>query len=148
MTAIPKDFMTLTPSLCVKGAAQAIELYKKALGAKELYRMETPDKSKIMHACLQIGNSKLFISDLDPKMGAAEPSASVFYVYVEDVDAAFKQAKQGGMEELFSVKDMFWGDRTGSLKDQFGNKWTLATQTREVSQEELEQGRKKWFEAV
>ena len=148
MKAIPEGFNTITPSLCVHGAAQAIELYTKALGAKELYRMESPDKGKIMHACLQIGSSKLFLSDVNPKMGSPEPTASSFYLYVDNVDSAFKQAKQNGMDELFPVTDMFWGDRTGSLKDKFGNKWVLATQTREVSKEEMEEGRKKWLEKV
>ena len=143
---IPQGFNTVTPSLTVNGAAKAIELYKKAFGAKEEYRMECDDGSgKIMHACIQIGDSKLFLADTNPKMGCGTPSVSSFYVYLNDVDAAFKQAKQAGCSETYPVQDMFWGDRTGSLKDSFGIQWTLATHVREVSPKEMEEGRKKFM---
>ena len=100
-----------------------------------------------MHACLQIGNSKFFLSDLNPNMGTTTPSVSNFYVYLSDVDAAFKQAKKAGLNEEFPVQDMFWGDRTGVVKDPFGNRWTLATHVRDVSADEMEEGRKKFLES-
>lgn len=142
MPAIPEGFSTLTPTLAIDGADKAIELYKKAFDAKEEYRME--DKGKIMHACLVIGDSKIFISDVFPGMGCSEPSRSSFYVYLKDVDSAFKQAKQAGLKSLYPLEDMFWGDRTGSVTDPFGNSWTLATHVREVSPEEMEEGRKEF----
>jgi len=146
MKKIPEGFNTITCNLNLDGAAQAIELYKKAFGAKEISRMESPDKSgKIIHACLQIGTSKLFIADVNPEMGCAEPSVSSFYLYMEDVDSAFKQAKQAGLEEKYPVTDMFWGDRTGSLKDQFGVMWTIATHVRDVSDKEMEEGSKNFM---
>jgi PhnB protein len=148
MPAIPEDFTTLTPTLIVDGAAKAIELYKKAFSAKEVYRMECPESNKIMHACIEIGNSKLFLSDINPNMGAGTPSVSTFYAYIDDVDASFKQAKQAGMQELFAVEDMFWGDRTGSVKDSFGTTWTLATHVRDVSPEEMEEAKKKFGKAA
>jgi len=142
---IPEGFNTITPTLTVDGAAKALDLYKKAFGAQELYRMEFSDGSgKIMHSCIQIGNSKIFIADTNPEMGCSTPSASTFYVYVDDVDATFKQAKQAGANELYPVQDMFWGDRTGSLKDSFGITWTLATHVRDVSQDEMEEAKKKF----
>lgn len=144
MSKIPEGFATLTPSLAVNGAAKAIELYTKALGAKELYRMEMPDNAKIMHACLEIGTSKIFLSDTDPHM-CANPTSSTFYVYMENVDNAFKKATQAGMKELFPVTDMFWGDRMGSVEDPFGNRWSIATKVRDVSQEEMEEARRKFF---
>ncbi len=146
MKKIPEGFNTITCNLNLDGAAQAIELYKKAFGAKEISRMESPDKSgKIIHACLQIGTSKLFIADVNPEMGCAEPSVSSFYLYMEDVDSAFKQAKQAGLEEKYPVTDMFWGDRTGSLKDKFGVMWTIATHVRDVSDKEMEEGSKNFM---
>ncbi len=69
---IPEGFHSVTPSLILNGAANAIELYKKAFNAEELYRMETPHTAKIMHACIKIGNSMLFISDVAPEMGCGE----------------------------------------------------------------------------
>lgn len=147
MSAIPEGFATITPTLTLNGASEAIDLYTKALGAKELYRMATPDGAKIMHACLQIGTSKLFLSDTDPHM-CATPSTSTFYLYMENVDEAFKRAKQAGMQEKFPVQDMFWGDRMGSLQDSFGINWTIATHVREVSPEEMEEARKRFGKAA
>ncbi len=144
---VPEGFHTITPSLNIEGAAKAIELYKKAFGATEDYRMETPD-GKVMHACLQIGDSKIFLADTMPEMGCGLPSSASFYLYLPDVDASFKQAKDAGLNEAWPVQDMFWGDRTGTLKDPFGNQWTLATHMREVSPEEMEEGRKKFMKAA
>lgn len=145
MTKIPEGFNTITPSLNINGAAKAIDTYVNAFGAKEVYRMEMPGSSKIMHACLQIGDSKLFLADTSPEMGCGTPSASTFYLYVDDVDKVHKQAKAAGLSEFYPVKDMFWGDRTGSVKDAYGNIWTIATHTREVSPEEMEEGRKNFM---
>lgn len=146
--AIPEGFSTITPTLNVNGAAKAIELYTKAFGAREEYRMELSDGSgKIMHACIQIGNSKLFLADVNPQM-KNPPSVSTFYIYIDDVDATFKQAKQAGMSETYPVEDMFWGDRMGSVKDSFGIQWTLATHVRDVSPAEMEEGKRKFGKAA
>jgi len=121
-------------------------MYVKALGAKEEYRMPCADSNKIMHACITIGNSKVFLCDTNPQMSCGTPTNSTFYVYVDDVDAAFKKAKQGGLEEFSPVQDMFWGDRVGCVTDSFGIRWTLATHMRDVSPAEMEEGRKKFSE--
>jgi PhnB protein len=138
--AIPEGFTTITPSLIVDGAAKAIDLYVKALGAKELSRFAT-DANRIMHACLQIGTSKLFIADANEKMPATK---SGFYLYFNDVEASFKQAIQGGMQKVMDPQDMFWGDRMGAVMDPFGNSWTLASHVRDVSPQEMEEARKKY----
>lgn len=143
---IPEGFTTVTPTLTVNGAAKAIDLYKKAFGATEVYRMEGTG-GKIMHACIMIGNSNVFLADTDPQM-AATPSTSTFYLYLEDVDATFRQATAAGMKQLYPVQDMFWGDRTGTVEDGFGNCWTLATHVRDVSQEEMEEGQKNFNKAA
>ena len=144
-TPMPAHAQSVTASLVVKGAAQAIELYKSAFGAKEEYRMQAPGKAgDIMHASIVIGNSRIFLADVNPEMGCAEPSVSGFYVYFDDVDAVFAQAKKAGMQEFSAVKDMFWGDRTGSVQDRFGIRWALSTHVRDVSPEDMEVGRKRW----
>jgi PhnB protein len=140
--AIPEDFATVTPTLIVNDAAKAIETYKKAFGASEEYRMNCPNSGKIMHACIKIGSSKVFLSDVNPQMGCAATTSS-FYTYFSDVDAIFKQAKQAGLQEKSAPQDMFWGDRTGVVSDAFGNNWTIATHVRDVSPQEMEEARKK-----
>jgi uncharacterized glyoxalase superfamily protein PhnB len=143
LSAIPEGFSTITPTLVVDGAAQAIDLYIKAFGAMETYRMASPITGKIMHACIQIGSSKLFLCDVMPEMGCATASASSFYLYMNDVDATFRQAMQAGLTETSPVTDMFWGDRVGNVQDRFGNRWTIATHVRDVSPQEMEEARMK-----
>jgi PhnB protein len=140
---IPEGFNSVTPTLVVNNAARAIELYGAAFGAKETYRMADPKTGKIMHACIQVGSSKVFLCDVNPDMGCANPTSSNFYLYIEDVDTTFRQAVQAGLKEASPVQDMFWGDRVGSVKDPFGNSWTLATHVRDVSPQEMEEARKK-----
>ena len=141
--AVPEGFHTITPTLVLENCAEAMELYKQAFGAMEDYRMMMPDGEKIMHTALTIGSSKLFMSDANPQMA---PSAQArFYLYVDAVDEAMDKAKQAGLQEIIPVKDMFWGDRVGAVKDAFGVSWTIATHTRHLTQEEMEQGKKEFF---
>lgn len=140
MSAIPEGFNSVIPSLVLKDAAKAIETYKKAFGAKELSRMQNPETGKIMHACIEIGTSRLFLSDEMP--GCMAASNSSFYMYMPDVDAAFAQAKSSGLTEKFAPQDMFWGDRMGTVVDENGIAWTLATHKRDVSPEDMQKGAK------
>jgi PhnB protein len=139
---MPEGFHTVTPSLTVADAEAAIALYEKALGAKILHKMLMPGSKKIMHAALQIGDSRIFLADAMPNMpGPAHRHAS-FYLYVSDVDAACKRAIAAGMKELYAPADMFWGDRTGVVADAFGNHWTFATHLRNPSEAEMAEGMK------
>lgn len=140
MSKIPEG-NNLIPTLIVANAAEAIKLYVHAFGAQEQYRMPT-DAGKIMHACLSVGNCKFFLCDVMPEMGCSTASNSAFYLYVENVDDASKQAKKAGLQEMQAPQDMFWGDRTCNLKDPFGITWTLATHLRDVMPQEIEEGRK------
>ncbi len=128
---IPEGYHTVTPYLIVKGAARALEFYKKAFNATELYRLEGPGGT-IGHAEIQIGNSRLMLADEFPEMGARSPetvggSPVGLCLYVESVDALFKQAIAAGGKEERPVRDQFYGDRSGSLRDPFGHQWTIAT---------------------
>jgi uncharacterized glyoxalase superfamily protein PhnB len=140
---IPEGFSTITPSLLVPNCSEAIELYKMAFGAAEAYRMED-DHGKIMHACLVIGSSKIFLAEANSSSECMKATTSSFYVYLDDVDAAFIKATKSGMSQTYALQDMFWGDRTGGVIDKFGNRWTLATHVRDVSPAEMEVGKKKF----
>jgi PhnB protein len=147
--AIPNGFHTVTPALIVRNAAEAIEFYKKALGAEEGMRMEGPD-GKIMHAELTIGNSKIFISDENLAMGCKSPqalggNASSLYLYVEDVDKTFQKALEAGGTATMPVTDMFWGDRFGNFADPYGHNWGLSTHTQDMSKEEIEEAAKGFY---
>jgi len=147
---IPEGFHTVTPALTIKGAAEAIEFYKKALGAQELMRMPNPD-GKIGHAELKIGDSIIFINDEMPMPGCAQSPQTLggftgtLYLYVEDVDKAFQRAVSAGGKATMPVTDMFWGDRHGSFVDPFGHTWGLSTRVRDLSEREIEEGAKKFF---
>jgi PhnB protein len=140
---IPEGYHTLTPYLSVEDAAEAIEFYKRAFGAKENVRMHAPDGS-IGHAELQIGDSKVMLSDPFPQSTVRPPSerggttASVF-MYVEDVDAVVKKAVDAGATVEMEVADQFWGDRFGTVTDPFGHVWSIATHVEDLTPEEIEE---------
>ncbi len=139
---VPEGFHTVTPSLCLRDAAKAIDFYKKALNAEELVRMPSPD-GKIMHAELKIGDSIIFLSDEMPMPGAPKSPQTLggvtgtLNIYVPNVDQLFQQAIAAGAKESMPVADQFWGDRYGMLEDPFGHKWSVATHLRDVSEGEM-----------
>jgi PhnB protein len=138
---IPNGYHTVTPYLVVKDATSAIDFYKKAFGATELYRMAGPD-GRVMHAEIKIGNSPIMMADEFPEMGARSPqsfggSPVSIYLYVEDVDALFSQAVAAGAKVTRPVKDQFYGDRSGGLEDPFGHVWYVATHKEDVPPEEI-----------
>lgn len=139
---IPEGYHSVTPYLIIRGAADAIEFYKKAFGATELFRMAQPD-GKVAHAEIKIGDSPIMLSDEHPEMGYKSPASlggspvSVL-IYVEDVDTIFKQALAAGGNEQRAVQDQFYGDRSGTLQDPFGHIWHVATHIEDVSPEEMD----------
>jgi len=147
--AIPEGYYTVTPHLVVKDAGGAIEFYKKAFGAEEVFRMPGPG-GKVMHAELKIGNSHVMINDEMPDYGALGPQSIggtpvTLHLYVNDVDSTFKRAISAGGKEEMAVADMFWGDRYGKLVDPFGHKWSVATHKEDVSPEECARRMEKEF---
>lgn len=139
---IPQGYHTLTPYLCIKDAAAAIEFYKKTLGATEVMRMDGPD-GKVGHAELKIGDSHIMLSDEHPEMGFLSPqtiggSPMHLLVYVEDVDTVVQQTVEAGATLQKPVQDQFYGDRSGSIQDPYGHVWHIATHIEDVSPEEME----------
>ena len=139
--SIPDGYHSVTPYLIINGAAAAIEFYKRAFGATELMRMPSPD-GRIGHAEIKIGDSAIMLADEHPQMGYKSPqslggSAVNMMVYVDRVDDVFKKAVEAGARELQPVKDQFYGDRSGTLRDPFGHTWTIATHLEEIAPEEM-----------
>jgi PhnB protein len=141
VSPIPEGYHTLTPYMVVKGAADAIEFYKKAFGAKELFRMPGPD-GRVGHAELQFGSSRLMLADECPERGALAPKGDdvpiTMYMYVENVDAVFDRAVTAGAKVKQPIVDQFYGDRSGGVVDPFGHTWYIATHKEDVSGEEIQ----------
>ncbi|MFY9560110.1 MAG: VOC family protein [Terriglobales bacterium] len=144
---IPKGYNSITPYLVIKGAAEAIEYYKKVFGATELYRMPAPG-GRIGHAELVIGDSHIMLADESPEMGYRGPSTEgsspvSLLLYVEDVDSIVERAVAEGAKILQPVQDQFYGDRSGFIQDPFDHLWGVATHKEDVSPEEMEERMKK-----
>lgn len=154
---IPPGHEGLIPHLVCDPCAQAIEFYKAALGAEEVFRMPAPDGQKIMHAQLKINDRLLFLADdfsefcenaeqmksRSPKALGASPVT--IHQFVEDCDAAIKRAEDAGATVLMPAVDMFWGDRYGLVMDPFGHLWAFATHIADPTPEEMQEAAKAMF---
>ncbi len=134
----------------VRGAAQAIEFYKKAFGAVELGRAPMPDGKTLMHADLKIGDSHLLLVDEFPDMGCYAPrqpgaTSVTLHLFVEDADAVFNRAVAAGAKVTMPLGDMFWGDRYGKLIDPFGHEWSVATHKEDLTPEEMRKRQEAMF---
>jgi PhnB protein len=139
---IPDGYRTATPYLIIKGAADAIEFYKRAFGATELLRMADP-QGRVGHAEIKIGDSVIMLADEHPAMGYRGPrslggSSVSILLYLEDVDGVFERAVKAGATAQRPVADQFYGDRSGTLEDPFGHVWTVATHVEDVPPEEMQ----------
>jgi uncharacterized glyoxalase superfamily protein PhnB len=127
----------VTPALTIEGASEAIAFYQRAFGAVEEMRAPDPSGAKIWHAVIRIGDSAIFVNDAFPEMGAV-PNRSKLWIYSENVDALFKRAVEAGAAVTMPLADMFWGDRIAMVSDRWGNQWSLAQHTRDLSPEEMQ----------
>jgi len=146
---IPDGFSSITPHLVIKECDKAIDFYKKAFDAQEIYRSLMPD-GRIMHAMIQVGNSFVMMADEFPDMGAKGPktiggTSVSLHLYTEDADKLFNQAIAAGATQIMPINDMFWGDRYGQILDPFGHSWAIATHKNDVSPEEMEKAAKEMF---
>ncbi len=149
---IPEGFHTVTPSLVVSNAKEAIEFYNKAFDAKEIYKFPTPD-GKILHAMIQIGDSFVMMSDEFLAMGMKSPTtlggtAVTLHLYVENADKMFKQAVDAGAVITMPIMDVFWGDRFGTVMDPYGHSWAIATHKIDMTPEGLRKAGEEYFESL
>lgn len=143
----PEGYHSVTPYLIADGAARALDFYRDAFGAQELFRLPMGDR--IGHAEFRIGDSTLMIADEFPDLNALAPRTrggptATFMIYVEDVDAAYARAVKAGATADRPVKNEFWGDRVGTVIDPFGHKWSLATHVEDVPPDELQRRMAEW----
>ncbi|HVZ04752.1 VOC family protein [Hyphomicrobium sp.] len=138
---VPEGLSTVTPHLICAEAASAIDFYKRAFGAQEMFRLDGPD-GKIMHAAIQIGNSRVMLAEESPKWHAYGPKSLngtpvTLHLYVEDADSFAQRAVDAGAKLVMPVSDAFWGDRYGQVEDPFGHRWSIATHVRDMTPEEI-----------
>jgi PhnB protein len=146
---IPEGFHSVTPHIAVRGAAAAIDFYKRAFGAQEIFRMAGPG-GVIGHAELKIGDSVIMLADEFPGSPVKAPqtlggTTGVLNIYVPDVDRSYQQAVGAGAKETMPVADMFWGDRYGQVTDPFGHVWALGTHQEDLSETEIEERAKQFW---
>lgn len=149
---IPDGYHSVTPYLIVDGAAKAIDFYRQAFGAEEVLRMPVPGGDRLGHAEIRIGDSVIMLSDEWPDMNMLGPRArggptASLMIYVEDCDAAFARAIEAGASQERPVEDQFYGDRSGSLVDPFGHRWTISTHQEDLSEAELQRRMAAWAES-
>ena len=140
---IPEGYHSVTPYLSVAGAAQALDFYKKAFGAREIMRVESPG-GKVGHAEVEIGGSRVMMADEFPDMGFRGPksyggSPVHIHLYVEDADKTVEQAVAAGAKIVRAVANQFYGDRSGSIEDPFGHVWHVATRVEDLTPQEVQQ---------
>lgn len=140
--AIPDGYHSVTPYIICRDAGRALDFYKLAFGAQELFRLPAPG-GKIGHAEIKIGDSIVMLADEHPDFQAHSPqkyggTPVTMLIYVQDVDKAFPQAIAAGGKETRPIKDQFYGDRSGTLTDPFGHIWTIATHKEDVTPEEMD----------
>ena len=131
---VPDGYHTVTPYLTVRGASKVIEFLKQAFGAKLSHEPVKRPDGTIMHAQIQIGDSLVMIADENEMAKATQSS---LYLYVPDVDSVYQQAVKAGGSPVMEPMDMFYGDRSGSVKDPSGNSWFIATHKEDVAPQEL-----------
>jgi uncharacterized glyoxalase superfamily protein PhnB len=147
---VPPGYHTVTPTLIVHDAAKAIDFYKRALNAQETSRYNGPD-GRIMHAEIKVGDSFIMLSDEMPEMGVRGPKAyqgtppARLWLYLDNVDAAWKRALDAGAKETMALGDQFWGDRMGQIEDPFGHVWSLAQRVKDMTPEELKKAGEEFF---
>ncbi|MGQ0812594.1 MAG: VOC family protein [Nitrospiraceae bacterium] len=139
--AIPEGYEGATPYLIIKGAAGALEFYKKAFGVTEVMRMLGPGGT-VGHAEIKVGRALIMLADEFPEMNCKSPqslggSPVSIMVYVQDVDTFVKRAVAAGAKLLRPVENKFYGDRAGSLEDPFGHQWHFATHVEDVPPDEM-----------
>jgi PhnB protein len=139
---IPDGYHSVTPYITLNNAAAALEYYKKAFGAIELFRIADPS-GRVGHAEMKIGDSVIMMSDEFPEMNVKSPKTlggTPFGIclYVPNVDEVFAQAVAAGGTAERPLMNQFYGDRSGTIIDPFGHKWTISTHIEDISPEEMD----------
>ena len=140
---VPSGGQVLTPYICPREAAKAIDWYVGVFGAVETGQRFVDPDGRVGHADLSIDGGPVMVSDAYPDYGAVAPEPGnrtatfALHLYVPDVDATMQAAERAGAVIQRPAEDQFYGSRTGTLIDPFGVRWMIGTHLRDVSAEEM-----------
>ncbi len=134
----------ITPYITVKGAARAIDFYKKVFGAVESGARFTEPGGRVGHAEIEINGSRIMLSDEHPEIDVLSPESlggtpTLFHLLVADAADVVARAAAAGATIQQAVEEQPYGERAGTIKDPFGHRWMIATHIEDVSNEELQQ---------
>jgi PhnB protein len=144
---VPEGMHTLTPQLTIEGCAQAIQWYQQAFGAELLNQSPDPSGTKIWHAEMRIGDSILYLNDAFPEAGGPAHPGSL-WVYADHIDELWDRAVKAGGRVVMPLADMFWGDRTGTVVDPFGNRWNLAQRIKNLTPDEMKRAQEEFVASL
>jgi PhnB protein len=130
---IPEGYHTITPYLVVEDAAKLVEFIENVFDGRLLFKLETDD-GKISHGEFKIGDSILMFAEASEEW---KPTRTLLHLYVEDADAVYQKALDAGANSVREPQDQFYGDRSATVQDSFGNFWGIATHIEDVSEEEM-----------
>lgn len=150
MEWLPQGTSNITVSLIVQDTKEAIEFYKKAFGAEENGIYLLPDTDKVLHSSISIGGTAIYIFDSNPEIDMLSPvelggCPIAIVIYTENPDELFEQAVDAGCIITMPLSDMFWGERTGNLKDPYGYTWSICSKFEDPSEEEINKRSKIFF---
>jgi PhnB protein len=142
VSPVPPGQHTVTPHLVFRGAAKAVEFYKKAFGMTEVMTMHGPDGKSVAHAEMKLGDSHIYLADEWPNGDVSAPekfsgTTVAIHLYVPDCDGFFNKAVAAGCKVIMPPMDMFWGDRFAKVVDPFGHSWSIATHVEDLTPDEM-----------
>ena len=144
VSPIPKGYRTATPCLIVNGIAQAVDFYSTAFNAQTLSLINDVTDTYPVYATIKIGNSMIALQQEVIETGVLSPlslgnNGSQTNLYIEDIDSLWESALSAGAISISEPVDAYWGDRTATLVDPFGHRWSLASRVEHVSSEAIKQ---------
>jgi PhnB protein len=139
---VPSEFGSIVVQLVVHDAAAAIDFYKRAFGAGELFRNEYAGDNRIFHCELLIDGGRIMVQDEFPERGLVSPrtlggSPATIHLYVADAEATYQDALDAGATAISPVEERFWGVVSGALEDPFGHRWIVATRVEDLGPDEI-----------
>jgi len=128
--------------ICVHNANEAIAFYAKAFGAREKFRLAEPS-GRVGHAELDFGGTTLMLAEEFPECHFQGPltiggTPVTIHLHVDNADEMIANAIEAGAKSEMEIKDHFYGERSGIIRDPFGHRWNIGHSIEEVVPDEMQ----------